>query len=110
MEGNRRIVLHEPQPGPTDAAGFPTAGVPIDRVVWATRTDRGASGGERLLDEAEVGEWQTRIRVRLPGLESLDTSWTLTDERGRRHDIERVAEPPGPRGRWWDIYAVARSG
>ena len=109
--GDRRITLHEHPPAADDAAGFPTRGDPIDHVVWATRHDRTTGDSQQQVDETETGRWHTRFRVRQVGLAGLaagGTAWTLTDEYGRAHDLVRVGEPPETRGRWWDLYAVAR--
>lgn len=114
--GDRRITLHEPHRlCAPDPSGHRRRLPPTEHRVWATRRDRTTGDSETLIDHTEIGRWQTIFRVRQPcggggGLEDLDTTWWVTDERGVDMDIERVGEPPGTRRRWWDIYAVARIG
>ena len=109
--GDRQITLHRPhRTVETDATGFRRRLEPTPHRVWATRRDRTTGDSERLMDDAEIGRWQAIFRVRQVGLADLDTTWWLTDEHDVAMDIERVGEPPGTRGRWWDMYAVARIG
>ena len=106
MEGDRRVVLMEPAAG-KNVGGQLRQGAPVEHVVWALRRDRG--GGEGVQADTRVGEWQTRFEVRALGLAALDHTWWLIDERGRKYDIEAVAEAPAGRGRRLYLYAVARS-
>ncbi len=105
MEGDRRLVLHEPTPG-QNVGGQIVPGTPIDHVVWAIRRDRG--GGEGLQADTHVGEWNSRYELRGEGLEDIDHTWTITDEKRRKLDIEAISEVPGTRGRKLWIYAVWR--
>ena len=108
MEGDRKVVLLEPGPETKVGPGQYGDAEKIAHAAWAIRHDRG--GSERLRADTRVGEWNTRFEVRKrPEIAQIEPTWELIDERGRKHDIEAVAEPPGILGRtrWW-IYAVAR--
>ena len=106
MEGDRRIVVHQPGTPVPDSYGQLIPGTPVDHVVWAVRRDR--SGREGLVADTQVGEYDATFQVRMDGLKGLDKTWTLTDERGRVHDIEDVAEVSVARNRWWLISAVGQ--
>lgn len=109
--GDRRITLHEPRRArETDATGFRQRLASRSHCVWASRRDRTTGDSEIIMDDTEIGRWQSIFRIRQVCLEDLDPTWWLTDERDIPMDIVRVGEPPGTRRRWWDIYAVARIG
>ncbi len=107
MEGDRKITLLESGPETQDQYGQVTHGEPVRHTGWAIRRDRG--GSEGLQADTEVGNWNSRFQVRMLGLETLDHTWTLIDERGREFDIEAISQAPLGRNRWWWIYATARN-
>ena len=92
MEGTRKIDLIQP--------GDP----PVSHPAWAHRVDRG--GGELVQAETQVGNWTIRWRVRQIGLEDLDHTWNLIDERGQTHDLESLRDVSR---RFWLLYTVART-
>ena len=105
-ELDRCITLLEPTKGTRSAKGAVNPGEPARHPVWAARLDRG--GGERFRDAAVVGAWQSRFTVRWSRtLAGIDHRWSLEDERGKRYDIEAVAEMGRREG--WLIYAVSRT-
>ena len=109
MEGNLKIALLDPgPPAQEDVYGSRVDTVPTEHVVYAKRRDRG--GGETLQADTLVGLWNTRFEIRRESrIESVDTSWSLRDERGRIYDIETINNAPGLRPSFLWVYAVSRS-
>ena len=93
MEGDRRVTLIQPGDPPIIHSG-----------IWAVRNDRG--GGETVQAETQVGNWSIRWRVRQIGLENLDHTWDLLDERSQVHDIESLRDVSR---RFWILFTVART-
>ena len=93
MEGDRQITLRSPDDPPVIRSG-----------IWAVRTDRG--GGEVIAAETQVGNWTIRWRVRQIGLEDLDHTWELTDERGQVHGLESLRDI---NRRFWLLFTIART-
>ena len=60
-------------------------------------------GQERLKDNIEGGDYTVVWRVRMEGMEALDTKWRLEDENKGTYDIVEVQ--PSSNRRWWEITA-----
>ena len=109
MEGDRKVILSPPGDVQRDKFGQRLRGLAKTQAAWALRTDRRAAENEQAA--TVIGNWSARFRVRRPGIESIDSTWTLTDtQSGLVYDIESIAEDSSARRRrWLFIYAVART-
>lgn len=103
---NRPIVLYEPGPETVTALGDTVKGAGIEHALYAERQDRG--GHEETESDTQFGTWETRWRMRKIGIESVDHTWTLRDEKGKTHDIVAPVFPPKYR-RDVLLYTVLRS-
>ena len=102
MEGNRRIVLLEPQPtGERDAANAVLYGDPKRHAVWAIRDDRPSSAEGLVAAGIEGQFYQLRYTFRRESVPSLPTvAWSGVDEAGTPFAIRGVFEVnSGPRAR-----------
>ena len=106
MEGDELITLMEPQDLTSDDLGQVTPSSYQDHPIWAKRSDR--AGKETESGATEYGNWDTRFQVRRDGLNDMDETWLLVDERGRNYDIQAVIEAPFGKRRWWFILATRR--
>lgn len=110
-EGRRAITLIEPAPLRQTATGQEVAsGEPSEHPRYASRRDRRSFLGVE--GEVTFGEWTTRFRIRMIGLEHLEENadkWLIRDERNRTFEIESVAEDTMSPRRWWLIYAISRT-
>ena len=102
---DREITLLEPGPLTRDEYGQEIPGASIEHLAWATRRDRG--GSEGLTADTQIGNWQTRFRVRVDGL-AITNDWDVRDEAGRLWDIESVNEVPSPRRRFLLLNCTSR--
>lgn len=112
MEGNRRIVLQEPQPtGEMDPGGQRLDGPPIPHVVWATRKDSPSPTEGDIGYNVQGGEWKTEFRIRAEAApKGLTEGWDMLDDRGIHYDIENVQEVnSGPRARRLALICKRRS-
>ena len=104
MEGNRPLTLRKPLTPSYDSAGQLIGGEYEDIEVFGLRNDRTGVETERLDVGTAIG--RTSWRVRSDGIEDIDTSWKLTDDKGRDANIVFVAEAKGRfvPGAFLDIY------
>ena len=101
-EGNRRIVLLEPQPtGEVSSTGVPKMGEPKPHPVWATRMDKPSPGEGIVAPGIEGGVWSVQYVFREESVVRRPTEdWGVIDEEGRPLKIEGVFErSSGPRAR-----------
>ena len=102
MEGNRRIVLREPQPtGERGAFGSDKKGPPLNHPVWAIREDKPSAGEGLVAAGVQGGSWAVHYTIREESLPRRPTEdWSVLDETGQPLRIEGVFEKnSGPRAR-----------
>ena len=105
MKLDRRIVLFEPGAQVRNADGSTSHGEPTQHRVFAKRQAR--SGSEGIVIDTAVAEYPVEYTIRSGGLDSLDTTWWLTDG-GQEYRIEAVYEPNIGRRQFLALRAVLR--
>ena len=109
MEGTRHLVFMKPVAGGFDSAGQEMEPSYDEIVVYGTRNDRAGIETTRL--ETSVSIARTVWRVRSAGIEDVNASWKLRDDRGQECNITHVAESVGSfqRGEFYDVFCDAVS-
>lgn len=96
MEGNRRIVLLEPQPtGESSDLAAVVEGPPKSHPVWAVREDKPTPGEGLVADVVEGGAWQVRYTIREESLGLAPRpreDWGVVDEDGETLQLTGVFE------------------
>ena len=94
MEGNRRIVLMEPQPtGEQGALGSVREGPPKAHATWAVREDKPSLGEGLVASMVQGGSWKVYYTIREESVSPRPTEdWSVVDEDGQPLRLEGVFE------------------